>query len=74
LTAGVDLALVNQTDRFRARLFAAAASFSALLSQPARQFPIRSGMSCATFNVLSPIDPVAPQDHDAFTFHKNRQD
>src|SRR5213080_849372 len=42
-------------------MFAAAASFSALLFAARPTISIRSGMSCATFSVLSPIDPVAPK-------------
>ena len=42
-------------------LFAATASFWALLFAASPTISIRSGMSCATFNALSPIDPVAPR-------------
>jgi hypothetical protein len=46
----------------RARVvFAAAASFSALLFAANPTISIRSGMSCATLSALSPIDPVAPK-------------
>src|SRR5436305_1646243 len=41
-------------------MFAAAASFSALLFAARPTISIRSGMSFATLRVLSPIDPVAP--------------
>src|SRR5438874_12957206 len=51
-------------------LFAAAANFSALLFAASPTISIRSGMSCATFNVLSPIDPVAPNTTTRLRFIK----
>src|SRR5207302_1436404 len=42
-------------------LFAAIASFSTLLFAASPTISIRSGMSCATLSVLSPIEPVAPK-------------
>src|SRR5881396_1910694 len=41
--------------------FAAAASFCALLFAASPTISIRSGISRATFNALSPMDPVAPR-------------
>src|SRR5438552_1110926 len=41
--------------------FAADASFSALRFAARPTISIRSGISRATFNALSPIDPVAPR-------------
>src|SRR5437868_3223405 len=50
----------KQTDSGRTS-FAAAASFCALLFAASPTISIRSGISRATFNALSPMDPVAPR-------------
>src|SRR5437773_5373878 len=50
--------------------FAADASFSALRFAARPTISIRSGISCATFNALSPIDPVAPKTTTRLRFIK----